>query len=426
MRRLLGLLALVIAACGSSDEPDSSPLPPVLEPAVPLPECPEHDYEVCDVRNADCQQRLASLAACIRGSEPVADLPIDVLSEAEYAEKIRQDLADTPEPAVDHFERALSMLQLAPETGTTRAEDIANRVENVLGVYYSDEKRIIIIDHGKPADTAYIDATLVHEFVHALQDVDYDLSNWQQEAALTFDVRLALRSVVEGEASFLDARAAVPLLGIDIAEVDFDSAMREYLSAVEDEIAESKSRYRDSYATFPYGFGAIRAYRAWLEGGLRGLEAAWASPPRTTQQILSEQLGLNTPQESGVEISEPVVEGLALTTRDTLGAWGLSLFLAARNEREPQERALSWRGDQLSVFTDTVVEGEPSPNAPRTYLLWQLELDSESMAQALAQAASSSCRGASFGTRAMLSCDGSLSPVGSDLYAWGESWLREE
>lgn len=425
MRALLVFMAASLFACGSSDDEGAPNAPAMLAPSVPLPECPDHDYGVCDVREPDCQQRLASLAACIRGSEPLAELAIDVMTEVEYAEKLRQDSADTPEPTVDHFERALGMLQLAPEAGTTRAEDIANRVENVLGVYYNDEKRIIVIDHGEPADTAYIDATLVHEVVHALQDADYDLGNWPTEPALTFDSRLVRRSVIEGEADFLGYRAVVPLLGLDIAEVDFDSALREHVLFVEGRLAESESLYRDSYATFPYGFGAMRAYHAWQEGGPRGLDAAWASPPGTTQQILSEQLGLNTPLASGLELAEPVVEALTLTTRDTLGAWGLGLYLATRGDPEPKERSLSWRGDRLSVFTDTVAEGDIAPNPPKTYLLWQLELESESMAQGLLQSLGSSCLGASAGTRAIISCDDSSSQGGSDLYAWGMSWLLE-
>ena len=428
MRTYPILLSALLLACGSSDDEGapSAPAPTVtVPPGVPLPECPDEDYRVCDVREPDCQRRFASLAACIRGSEPLGDLPIDLLTEAEYSEKLRQDSADTPEPAFNHYERALEFLKLEPTGSTTRSEEIDDFVKSVLGVYLDDEKRIIIVDHDKPADTAYIDATLVHELVHALQDADYDLAHWPDEPAVTFDSRLVRRSVVEGEASFLEYRAIVPLLGLDVAEVDFESAMREHLSFIEGKLAESTAPYRDSYSTFPYGYGASRAFRAFQDGGARGLDAAWASPPGTTQQILAEHLGLNTPQASGSEIPEPVVEGLTLVTRDVLGAWGLRLFLAARAQADATERALSWRGDGLWVFTDAVAEGEIAPNSPKTYLLWQLELDSEEEARALALTGLSQCQGAASGTRAMVSCDNTSSQAGRDLYDWGKSWLLE-
>lgn len=426
MRSRLLLLASLLLACGSTDDEGDPNAPAMLAPAVPLPECPDHDYGVCDIREPDCQQRLASLAACIRGSEPLGDLRIDLMTEAEYVEKRQQDLADAPEAEISHFGRALELLQLEKPGGVTRAEALETQAKNVLGVYFHEEKRIVVIDHGLPADTAYINATLVHEVVHALQDADYDLSNWPDEPRLTLDSRLARNSVVEGEANFLEYRAIVPLLGLDVAEVDFESAMREHLSFVESKVTESTAPYRDSYATFPYGYGAIRAFHAWQERGARGLDAAWASPPLTTQQILAEQLGLNTPQTSGLEVAEPVVEGLTLVAHDVLGAWGLRLFLAASQLEEPAERALSWRGDSLWVFTESVAEGAVPPDAPSTYVLWQLELESEQAARAVAVANLRSCLGAAVGTRAVFTCNTANSQVPSDLEAWGSSWLRGE
>jgi hypothetical protein len=99
--------------------------------------------------------------------------------------------------------------------------------------------------------------------------------------------------------------------------------------------------------------------------------------------------------------------------------------LAARGGPDPETRALSWRGDRLSVFGDTVAEGGIPQNPPKTYLLWQIELDSEAQARALADMNLSPCIGAAAGPRVVISCDDSPSQAGSDLYGWGMSWLLE-
>jgi hypothetical protein len=385
----------------------------MLNPPTPLPECPDANYTACDVREPDCQSSIVALAACIRDSEPLT-VPIEVLTESDYTALLQAEAEDEPEAEIKHFQRALAWLELAPEQTTTRDEEIDHHVTSVLGVYRPAEKRIIIVDHGKPADTPYIDATLLHEAVHALQDADYDLTTWPGEPAETFDARLARNAVVEGEADFYEYRAVAALLGLDVAQVDFESALLEHLDFVQARLSESTAPYRDSYATFPYGFGALQAFHAWQEGGPRGTDAIWASPPGTTQQLMAQQLGLNEPQATPRELPLPEIEGLTLYASDVLGAWGLHLVLGMDGVSNPAERALDWRGDRLRVFTDT-------DNQP--YLLWQLELASEDAARLLTRTRAG-CTGRSFATRAFVSCGDHQ--VRDELTSWADAWLSSE
>jgi hypothetical protein len=365
------LTLFFLAACGNASggpRGDESPGPMLPEP-VPLPECPDADYSSCDIREGDCQTRIAALAACVRDSEAVKNLQIDVLTEDEYAEVLRQDWADTPVPAVPHFDQALSLLGLGLAEGVERSEDIQNQVEWLGGVYRTKERRIVIIDHGRPADSPYIDSTLLHELIHSQQDADYDLANWPApDAVYTFDQRMARSSVVEGEASFYEYRAGVPLLGIDITQVSFQSTMVEHLRYELGQAASSPTPYGSSYVTFPYGYGAAQAYEAWKRGGPRNIDTLWGSPPTNSQAVISALYGIDTPQPSGIDLTTPEIPSFVPYADDVLGAWGVMLFLIEHDAEwaDVAPTALAWRGDHIWVYTDE--------NDAPTYLLWEVEL----------------------------------------------------
>lgn len=81
MKRLLALASLIwLAGCSDSDHPDP------IDVWYPLPECPRLELTTCDTREANCQQRLLTLAACMYGVDDVPNVPIHVVSEDELAE----------------------------------------------------------------------------------------------------------------------------------------------------------------------------------------------------------------------------------------------------------------------------------------------------------------------------------------------------
>jgi len=89
MKQLCILLLPLALGCGSSD--DDGPLrPPVLHG---VPGCESIDPARCDVRLPECQQRLLSMAACLRGESVMAPPAVQVLSEADYSNLRAQQLA---------------------------------------------------------------------------------------------------------------------------------------------------------------------------------------------------------------------------------------------------------------------------------------------------------------------------------------------
>lgn len=367
-RSAICLFCFWLVACDGDD-----PVPLHLPPRTPLPECPDASYEPCDVREQACQKGLNELAACMRGAPPLRNLRIDVVSEEEYAARVREGLKDLSDEYVV-FHQALASLSLAPEVPPSTEDLVQGAVDWIGGFYSEEEKRVVIVDHGYPADSASTNLLMIHELTHALQDADYDLANWPADAPpATFDNGLAQRSVIEGEASFYEYRAAPAFLGIDTAEADFDSAFQTHLELLEQRNFDSDTPTDGSFTTFPYAYGAEQAYAAWQRGGPRGTDALWASPPLTTQAVMAGVLGVNEPRAASVELApldfaaDGLDKDLSLSAVDTQGAWGLALALERATEEVHDDLATSWRGDRLSAVQTT---------AGVVLALWQLELDS--------------------------------------------------
>lgn len=366
-----------------SDDSGGAPSDSTTQTTRPLPECPDTTYHTCDIRETGCQTWLASLAACMRGSEPLGDMEIDVLSEDDYAQLLLQDWADYVPPKYFHTEKARSLFGLASASGfginpmvdlEAASKDQAKKLG---GVYRAPEKRVIIVDHGRPADDVGTNITLIHEFVHALQDVDYGIEAWENDGRpWTFDHGLAQVSVFEGEARFYEFRASYPLGGYDIRRYNVAAEMLGMMHDLAQSNIDDEEPYNAARLTFPYGFGAMFSYYASQDGkGPAGIAKLWASPPGNTQALMARVLKLDEPQPGSVEVPEPNAPDLTLFSQDALGAWGLTLVLSVQGAtwNEATRAGLSWRGDQLWVYTN-------ASNLP-TYALWEIELGSETAAQ---------------------------------------------
>lgn len=412
------LLCVGLCACDGDERPKFAVAPP-----TPLPECPDENYASCDIRSADCQRQLSSLAACMRGSELLGSLKIEVMSPEQYLDVALADFGDTPEPVVKHADRALALLgfQIGKDVGRTQRQ--VDSIADLGGVYRVAEKRIVIIDHGKPADTPYIDAILLHEFVHAYQDVDYDLLAWPDgpDAPTNFDEQLALSTLIEGEASFYQYRAASALLGIDPSQVDFNQTFQSHFDYVMGHVYESDAPFGETRSTVPYAYGATLAHEAWKQGGQRGIDALWASPPRTTQQVMAQFRKRNVPQARGADFTTSELADATLEpyTDGPLGAWGLNVFLFDNlgSTGFKQDQPLSWRGDHLWVYRNA---------SETTYALWQLVLEDEPTARFVDQVFQSlpNVQHRYLGNKAYVAVSSGI--VSPELASWAEAWLKQQ
>jgi len=372
--KLLCLLLVPLALGCSASDGDSPLGPPVLHP---VPGCETIDPVACDVRLPECQQRLLSMAGCLRGESVTAPPAIQVLSEADYSNLLAQELAaQMQDPNLEQVEAGFNMLGLIERGALSpraRAEDYA---KFVAGVYHDDTKDVFIIDHGDSFDAEAVSPVLVHEFVHALQDRDLGLSAFQAQAN-SLDESWTYSAMIEGEAMLHTRRYAAAMLGLDSAEVDWTAHFQNALVHDEQRLLGEASPYLASYKYFPYEWGGRYMYFTWLAGGMDAVLGRFSMPPEMTHTLLAsttDAVGSDiTPSDPTLPAPPP--EWTQIGGPWTLGAWGTHLAFekAATPLDSVRNIALAWRGDALGIYTSREV---PAHSA----VLWRLEFKDESTA----------------------------------------------
>jgi len=369
------LLALVLATGCSSDD-ETSTLGPLR--TYPVPGCEHVNHRPCDIREAPCQERLMELAACLRGSEPMAVPPITSMTKAEFADFLNQGLAENPPPDPNHFETALTLLGVLEPGGLSPQARVEDDIEFIWGLYRYTEKDIIIVDHGVPSDEPEPNSVLVHEFVHALQDADVDLARYFEERSTSYDTYLATASVSEGEARLHQSRFWSSLLGLDPSAIDWDEHFRETARYGEEWVLEQASPYTATYGFFPYELGARYVHHVFRDEGLAGVDALFASPPQRAVAVMTSEAAIETADWPAPEFPEPSApEPWVLFTQTELGAWGsyLHLYRIASPEAA-RAAATDLRGDRLGVYAI-------ADSRTDTAVVWQLEFGSEASAVAV-------------------------------------------
>ncbi len=204
----------------------------------------------------------------------------------------------------------------------------------VVGFYDNETSELFV--RGTTIDP-YVEMVLVHELTHALQDQVFDLD--RPDLAKADDERFTgFQSLVEGDATRVE------------------TAFREAQSADTQRQIEQEERRRfagsdrepsivDVLLGFPYFSGAAYVDALLAAGGQARLDAAFRTPPTTTEQVLEpsdddlEPVIVPTPTAPGKRVDQGV-----------LGAAGLALLLPA-NPTQPGPH-LSWDGDRYATFED--------------------------------------------------------------------------
>lgn len=332
--KLTWLLALAALSALGCSEDDLGTLPPVS-----LPECPEQSYELCDIRVAACQTQLMALSACVYGSDDPPEVPVHVVSEGTFRAQLELELGkeqqmrtQADEQARQVAEGALHDLGLVEEGALSDQATIDSIVTMFVGVYIDPETGILLIDRGEPLGSVDANTLLLHEYIHALQDVDYALSDWVAPHATRTDELLAARSIYEGQATYYQFRVGAALLGYHTDYVDFEATFDKLRQDLTQNAIDDPSPYVASSATFPYGFGASLASHAWEERGQGFEKELFEAPPLTTREVMRRALFPDDPSYTEldpIELDPPADTGsYSLLDEDVLGAWTFKLLLA--------------------------------------------------------------------------------------------------
>lgn len=275
------------------------------------------------------------------------------------------------------------MIPLATDYGALLVDLLA---EQIAG-YYDTETKQLAISTSAGADPDWAEMVLAHELQHALQDQAFDLKKLDDLPPAEDDARVARLALVEGDGVAVMLELMLHRAGIRIPWNNPELAAaveKALLPPGNDNLAKAPLAIREAMM-FPYRAGfqfvaALRRRKPWS-----AVDAAFARPPRSTEQIL--HADKYAADERPLEVAiRPLASlpGYAVAHETVWGEHGFALLLRSLgvDERAAAIAAAGWGGDRMLVLART---GEP--RARKAVGIARLEWDSEVDAIEAAEAA---------------------------------------
>jgi hypothetical protein len=271
--------------------------------------------------------------------------------------KLDEELpADEARAMVD----AYSLLGLVPADLDLRGLLLGLYTEQVAGFYEPDSTALFVMDD-QPEGA--LQALLVHELVHAIQDQNADLRALT-DPAVGNDRRVAAQAAIEGHATLVMLEYMTEQMAgvrVDLAEIpNFSAQMRPALETMRGQfpaLSEAPRVIQESLL-FPYLEGTGYVQRLW--GG--GDRVAPFGPylPESTENVLEGGAG-----EPPIDLRISV-EGARVVHDDVLGRLETGVLLDEHLGAPSASLADGWDGDRYAL-----VELAGGARALIWYALWE-------------------------------------------------------
>jgi len=256
--------------------------------------------------------------------------------------------------------------------------------EQIAGFYDSETKEMFVIQNDAFAGPERL--TYAHEFVHALQDVHYDIENGLRfnDADCKEDGErcTVISALLEGDASLAEtqwlSKYATPRDNREIAEfyTDFSSP-----------VFDSAPAFMQEDFIFPYQRGQDFVQSLYDEGGWEAVNNAYSQPPTSTEQILHPE---RYPDDMPIKVEMPDLtavlgSGWDEIDRGVVGEWYTYLILSAGMDTDANlsngkalRAAAGWEGDSYIVLYN---QEQDTINLVMT-TLWDSDTEASEFSQA--------------------------------------------
>jgi hypothetical protein len=335
-------LAVILAGCGILG-PTPSPSSPTTSPTTP-PD-PATVY-------AEIEEQVRA----IRGLQEKAPIQPKILDEAALTDYVKvQFRKDNPEDVIEANERLLKVLGLLPTDASLEDLYIGLLSSQVAGLYNPEDKTLYVVSRtGGLGPTEK--TTFAHEYTHALQDQNFELSKLELDATGEGDRAIARLALVEGDATLL-----MTLWQIDnLTQAEIIRLFSESLNpAVTAPLENMPAVLRESLL-FPYTGGLNFTQRLQASGGWSAVDAAFAKPPASTEQVIHPEKYESGEKPTVVDLPDDMAGRMGpdwiLGLEDTLGEFQLKVWLAnaadgaATEQGNATEAAAGWGGDRVAVL----------------------------------------------------------------------------
>jgi hypothetical protein len=331
-----GLVAssVLVRSASSGDDPgdratDDSPAT-TDEPPKPATEA-EIEAAVDEISDFVAEERGVPFR------EPVT---VELEGEGDFQARLLEDFDDDAED-LRHTEVFLEGLGLLdPEV------DLVDAMRELLGggvVGFYDAETDELVVRGA-ALTPYVRTTIAHELTHALDDQHHDLDRPEYDDA-DDEISFGFSALVEGNARRIESAYRASLTDDEARQADEEE---QALGATMD-LGAVPLILIDIIGA-PYTLGEPFVGEVLASGGEQALDAAFAEPPRTSEQVLDPARFLAG--EPAVDVAPPEVAGEAVD-EGVVGELMVMLILAEDLGMDvAREAATGWGGDWGVAWRD--------------------------------------------------------------------------
>ncbi len=322
--------------------------------------------------------------AQIRGLEPVTPIVVETMNRDELRQfNVETYEEEYPEDEQYADERELLAFGLMDEHIDIGDLAINLFSEQVLGFYDPETGQMVVVREGDSTGSfsASEEVTYAHEIVHALQDQHFDLDAGPLDREELSDDRVyGVTALIEGDASYSELQYLIErpdLLEAYLEEIeaqDFDTSILDTAPPI---IAAT--------LIFPYDQGFTFVEAIFEEGGWEAVNAAYANPPASTEQVLHPEKYLAGEAPVVVEVPDFTAgldDSWSVFDTNTFGEFQIRVILqeTSMSDEQAERAAAGWGGDTYVVAgTD-----DRSDDAIHWRTVWDTNQDASEFARAWA------------------------------------------
>jgi hypothetical protein len=291
----------------------------------------------------------------IRGLARPRDVPSRFVNQEQMDALIEEEITDAE--AVESFqkaERLYKLLGLIPQDAGLL--DLYRRLlgAEVLGLYDDEKEEFFVLQRGTEFGAAE-ETTYAHEYVHRLQDAYFDLTALLKSSkgadpatgAGPSERESAIAALVEGDA--VNVQSLYMLRYINLARMAELLRLAAEAGQATADIPYVLSRGLE----FPYNEGSQFVTRLQAAGGRERVDAAFKSPPETTEQVLHPEKFLAGEGPKAVPVPGEGLLGVGWTSQfaDSFGEFFLRTWLEALGAGAAAgPAAAGWGGDAFRLY----------------------------------------------------------------------------
>src|SRR5579862_7182405 len=233
-------------------------------------------------------------------------VPLVLKTPDEVEQMVIADLhRDYTDEQLDADGRAGSMLGLFPPGMDLKAESVKLLKSQIAGFYDPHEKQMVLVEGAAkvPVGDRVLqfmiqrdlvnDMLLAHELTHALQDQNFALQDQLDKLKNNSDKEIALKSVAEGDATIAGFAYIAGRMDNSIA-----ATLTDHLRDLPETFAAQSKDTPEGLSyplIFQYSDGTRFVSEAYRRGGWKAVDALYAKPPLSSQQIIDPSLYFDRP-----------------------------------------------------------------------------------------------------------------------------------